>query len=231
MDVNLVNLNDQKEVIRFITDPSIKISEALTGLLVSDRNDLILMGSRLVQSAFKVNLFKQLGREMQELRKTGQIKEDYFATNQDQATLVDFLRFIDNDAPDEEIFKVAKSIFFKSISKDAGEEEKLLAYQYLQICKKLHSTELLLLKGCYKIKTTNDQGYMNMTSANDWLKLLATESGLKHTGLIELAETKLIENKLVNERNLSDRSGIPKLNPSRLTELGIDFCQFITAFK
>ena len=106
---------------KFLQEPSLVVAESITGLLASDNAEYGLIAGRLVQGALKVNLFKQFGKELKDLREKGKIKEDYFASHNQQATLVELLKFIDDETPDEEVFKTIKAIFFKIISKNASE--------------------------------------------------------------------------------------------------------------
>lgn len=221
-------LSDPKSLVKFLQQPTIAITETLTGILSSDTSELKLATGRIVQGALKFKLLTQLGKELKILKDKGKIKEDYFATHQQQATLVDLLKFIDEECPDEEVFKALKSIFFTSISKNSSEQNSLKAYHFLQICKQLKSGDILLLKTCYKIFKKREKEPLTTTSASGWISETANQSKLLQ-GMVELYEDNLMQLKLISGRVHSDRTGVEP-GKFRLTDLGIELCEFITKY-
>lgn len=220
--------SDSKALAEFLQQPTEIIAEIITGVLASDLKDYKLIAGRVVQGALKFRLLTQLGRELKELREKGKIKEDYFATHKQQATLVELLEFIDEEVPDEELFKAVKSIFFASISKDASEEDSLLGYHFLQICKQLKSGDILLLKTCYQILKEGKKEHIETNISQSWLSICATYSELPK-GIVELYEDNLMKFKLLSGRTYSDGSGVQPGN-FRLTDLAIKLCEFITRY-
>ncbi|MFZ5982478.1 MAG: hypothetical protein ACOYS2_02835 [Patescibacteria group bacterium] len=226
-----IDPENKESIIEFLQKPTIAIAETITGLLASDDKEKKLLASRLMQGVLKGNFFTQFGRELKNLREEGKIKEDYFATNNQRASLLELLKFIDDEIPDEEVFKAMKSIFFKSIAKDATEEDELLGYQLLRICKQLGSGEVMTLKVSYEIFNQKDGRSLptsSQTSATSWLGDISEALNLPQQA-IELFEDKLIDLKLITDRLHSDRSGIRPQN-FRLTDLGIKLCEFIISF-
>lgn len=106
----MYQLSDPKELAKFLQGPSVAIAEFVTGYIASEDNDKKLMAGRIVQGALKWNLLTQVGREMLRLREMGKIKEDYLATHKQQINFIELLKFIDDGAPDEEVFVAMKSI-------------------------------------------------------------------------------------------------------------------------
>ena len=229
----LINLDSEKSVMNFLQQPTVKIAEVLTGILSSSIKDHKLSAGQLVQALIKGKLFTQLGRELQKYKKKGEIKEDYFESDKNRMSFYELLKFIDEDVPDEERFKAMKSIFLKSISKDAKEEDEEMAYEFIQICKKLSSGEIVVLKSVYDIVQENKhKTYANVGhGANAWLYVIAQQIGHGISSLVELHEKKLIELKLISNRNFSDKSGFEETKYFRLTELGYKLCEFISKYK
>lgn len=93
------------------------------------------------------------------------------------------------------------------------------------IAKELTSPQILLLSAIYKIGK-NKVATKIEKSAQEWLQHLAQNSQLKTTGLVELTETKLIQKKLISDREHADRSGIKRGYHFRLTDLGFALCKF-----
>lgn len=233
----LINIDDPQSIIKFLQAPTIKIAEALTGMLASDKNELKLSAGRLVQASIKHNFLKQLGEEIKKYREEGKIKEDYFATHKEQASLYELLKFIDEQIPDEERFRAMKSIFLYSITVDTVDKDKELSFELLKICKKISASELLILKACYNILNgqhkfdyLTKEKIRDMHSASEWLRLVSEQIGHNIPSLIEVYEENLEKLSLITARQHSDRSGIGKSAYFRLTELGYKLCEFINKY-
>ncbi len=231
----LVKFSDIKGLMKILQQPTIKIAEFLTGVLVSELKDWKLSAGRLVQSVIKGNLLTQLGREIKKYQMKGEIKEDYLENNINQACFKEILTFIDSETPDEIRFRAMKSIFFCSISKDTKLEDQILAYQLMQICKQLSSGEILILKAIWDMRHNRIKAGVTLnpstTRAREWLKNIALQIGHNLPHLVELHERKLIELSLITSRTYPDRSGITHGSFYRLTDLGVKLCEFITRYE
>lgn len=229
----LIKIDDKKSLMDFLQAPTIKIAETLTGIFVSEKKDWKLSAGKLVQASLKNKLLTQLGKELKEYQEKGKIKEDYFATNKNQASLYELLQFIDEEVPDEERIKAMKSIFFTSISKEATEKDEELAYQLMQICKQLSSGEILVLKAAWDISNGKMSGVTTNVeiSADNWLNTVARYLNHNIPHLVEIYEKRLIELNLLTGRRHSDRSGVEPSQYFRLTTLGKKLCEFITRYE
>lgn len=238
----LVPIKDFRGLANFLQETTIKLSEAITGFLTSDKNDYKLATGHIIQSIFKGNLLTQFGRELESFRNKGLIKEDYFATHQQQATLVEFLKFIDGEeTPDEERFKAMKSIYFLSIAKDTTEEDEVLSYQLMQTCKKLSSAEILILLGTYDVvKNPSRQldigvAWGSSVKVSYWAQIVSKKIGHNLPELVLQHEVNLIALKLIVDYLFlrSDLGISDEFHPSqyfRLTSLGYKLCEFITRY-
>ncbi|MBU4346247.1 MAG: hypothetical protein KKH29_02845 [Candidatus Omnitrophica bacterium] len=235
---SLIDVNDKKSIIEFLQAPAIKMAEVITGILVSDSTELKLSAGKLIQASIKFKLLSQLGKELREYAEKGKIKDDILGSSKSQASLCELLKFIDDDVPDEERFKAMKSIFLFSITTDTTEKDKELAFELLRICKKISSSELLILKACYEISNGNHkfehltkERVLQMHSAGEWLGLVSQQIGHNIPSLIQVYEESLENLKLISHRQHPDRSGIYKTQYFRLTELGYKLCEFITKYQ
>jgi hypothetical protein len=237
----LIKFDDPKSIAEFLEQPTIKISEALTGVFASEISDLKLSAGKLVQASIKGQFIKQLGKELKQYIEKGKIKEDYFATNKDKASLYELLKFIDEEVPDEERFKAMKSIFFMSISNDIQKGQQELVYELMHICKQLNAGDILVLKSVYDIFkesaergkayiTPNTQIDLTNNSASYWLDIISKKIGHKIPTLIEKHEAVLMGLGLLSPRTLPDKSGIVASPRFRLTELGWEMIDFITKY-
>lgn len=235
-NTGLMNLNTINDVKVFLEKPTIAIAEILTGILANSGklpSPYVLSAGRIVQATIKGNLLTQFGREVESYRKEGRIKEDYFSTNKNQATLLEFLQFIDSDIPDEEVFKALKSIFFCGVECNADEKKEEVSYQLLKLCKKLNSVDILILKVCYDIYLGKNLENVNtgIASFNDWLNIISSKIGYDLPELVSLEDDKLVQLGLLSGRNYPDKSGIHSSKEFRLTKLSIKLCEFITKWK
>jgi hypothetical protein len=228
----LIRIDDKNTLIEFLQQPTLGLAEGLTALLSSPVQFRLAAG-HIVQAAIKGRLFQQLGKELKDLKKAGRIKEDYFATHNQQATLHDLLKFIDENPPGEEIFKAMKSIFFSTIKTEATAENEQIGYQLLQLCRKLESGDVLVLKACWDMyRQSPDKLHAELLGKNhtrDWCDLISTKTNVP-SGLVNLHDKKLIELNLVTPRQFPDGSAINPID-CRLTSLGRLLCDHITAFS
>lgn len=226
----------------FLQETTLKLSETITGFLISDKNDKKLIAGHIIQSIFKGNLLTQFGQELKNLRNKGLIKEDYFATHKQQATLLEFLKFIDGEeTPDEERFKAMKSIFFASITKNITEDDEILTYQLMQICKKLSSAEILILNGAYAVVKNTGKKLLeginvSNCNANIWAQIVSKKIGHNLPDIVFQHENHLMELKLITDRQyLRNNTEVPRdFSTSqyfRLTALGYKLCEFITKYE
>lgn len=231
----LIDLENPKNIMEFLRAPTIKISEFLTGLIISDKNDYKLSVGHLVQAAIKCNLYEQLGREIKHYREKGKIKEDFFSTDKQRATLRELLEFIDKETPEEDRFKAMKSIFFMAVSKDVTEAEEVLAYELMQVGKKLTSNDIMVLKVAYEVYIGGSSAPAGETTrpreSSAWFGIVAKKIGHNMPALVELSEQNLMGLKLIGARRHNDGSGLYNTESFRLTDLGIKLCEFITAYQ
>lgn len=221
---------------QFLQQPTVKIAEALTGILASDLKDWKLSAGKIIQATIKGNLLTQLGREIKKYREEGKIKEDYLESDINRASFKELLKFIDEETPDEIRFKAMKSIFLTSAE---GKDESL-AYELLQICKQLSSGEILILKAAYDIVNSRLAPNMpgvahNENLANRWFALIAKQIGHDLPHLVAVHEDHLAALQLISPRSQPKNFSVPTINfePTqhfRLTPLGIKLCEFITRY-
>lgn len=230
----LIKFDDVKSIAEFLEQPATKMAEFITGILVSDTKDWELSAGRLVQASIQWKMFSQLGKEVKDYIDKGKIKEDFLDKEQSQQSLYDLLKFIDETTPDEDRFNAMKTLFMKSVAIDSSDEEHILSYQFMKLCKDLESGDLLMLKAAYDIKngklsqklssTTID---LNNKTSQTWLLNISKQIGHEIISLVEVHEDKLVNLRLISPRTLSDKSAFAKTKYYRLTDLGYKICEYI----
>lgn len=230
----LINFDDPKNIAKFLQQPATKLAEFITGILISDTTDWKLSAGHIVQASIKWKLFSQLGKEIKSYIEKGKIKEEFLDKEQNKQALSDLLKFIDETSPNEDRFIAMKTLFFKSVSDNSSEEEQILSYQFMQICRQLESSDLLIIKAAFDIKRGNllnklesDRIDPNDRSAHGWLTNISKQIGHGIISLIEVQEEKLVNYKLISPRTHNDKSGVHSIENYRLTDLGCRLCEFI----
>lgn len=237
----LIKLNNIKGVMDFLREPTVKIAEALTGVLASDMSDWKLSAGKIVQATVKGNLLTQLGREIKKYREIGKIKEDFFATDKNRASLYELLKFLDENVPDEVLFRAIKSIFFSGVSKNATQYDEALAYEFLNTAKKLSGTEVLILKANFELVVgdiTNAVPRESLGNAQSkrsaWKIIIAKQMGYGDLhAIVTKYERNLESLGLISPRG-DDTRFHDEFEPTskyRLTEMGYKFCEFMTNYE
>lgn len=202
--------------------------DSLSGIIKSDKKNFRLTVSHLLQALVRGKFMDQLHREWDDYSKKGKIKDDYQSTDQHFECLQEMLDFLDNDNPDQTRFNVVKKIFLKAACEDKSDRNSIIPQQFMRICRKLTSGELIVLSTTYKVLQTKPK---EIGSASEWLKIIAMESNLKHASLVEVHEETLVEKHLLDHRLLPNRSGVNTKPHFRLTDLGLAICEFIEEFE
>jgi hypothetical protein len=213
-----------------IKDTTCSIFAGLTAIVANEPKENILSASRIFQGFVKGRVLEQLRVEWDELKEKGKIKDDYESTSQHRDCLLELLKILDNDCPDELRFQTLKKIFLTAATEKVSDRNSLLPYQYLKLCREMTSGEIIVLQTIYKLTSQPDIKREN-NSAAVWLRAVADASGLIHTSLVEIHEAELMKKYLLTGRLHGDRSGVECKPHYRLTELAYDFCKFINDYS
>ena len=205
----------------------ISISEGITGIAASDKEQWFLSLGHLLQRIRSGRFLQTLKEEWEDYRDKGKVKDDYLITDQHQECLQELLDFLDKDSPDEVRFAVLKKIFLTAATESISDRESVLPQQYMKVSRSLSSGEILVLLGAYKMVTEKPDEIDTGTSANGWLAKIAVVSGLVHPELVEVHEEGLINKNLLTSRVHSDRSGVAVGEHYRLTSLAWGLCGFL----
>lgn len=240
MENHELQLGDEKSLMKFLQEPSIKIAEAITGILASEQKDWKLSAGKLIQASIKGTLLTQLGRELKKYREEGKIKEDYFAMSKTRAILYELLKFLDEEVPDEDLFRAMKSIFFTGISVNTTEYDQALAYEFLQTAKKLSGTEILILKansefalGNFSDKISKESTALSQSNRSTWRRNISIQMGYGELhSIVAKYENNLESLGLISARNDDTRfqNDFEPTGMYRLTQVGNKFTEFIANY-
>lgn len=205
---------------------TIGVLEFITGAsatAVGKPSDLVLSGGRLIQSLFKGDFYRQLFEEVQIYRKEGKIPDENLESVYGRSIFVELMKVIDEEGLDEAKFKALKTIFINSVAEGSDEHSRLLGYQYFQVCKKLSSIEVLVLKTAFSIyeEPGSNQRFGGITewevAIAEQMRIpreLVTQTRLENSGAGQNPKTMIFD---VNENK--SRHG--------LTQLGVEIGKFL----
>jgi hypothetical protein len=85
-------------------------------------------------------------------------------------------------------FLTLKKILLVAASETISSRNEVLPHQFIKICKKLTSGEIIVLLTAYKLAKEYNFNYNDRMGAIHWLGVIASSSPLKHAALVELHE-------------------------------------------
>ena len=226
--------NDNNNVIKSTSDiiesTYINLIRGITGLATSDKKGLIFSVSKILQNVRATDLLISFKKEWDSWKDKGTIKDDYSTTEQHLNCLHELLNFLDNDIPDKLRFDILKKILFVAASETISKRDDVLPHQFMQISKNLNSGEFMVLFTAYNLAKSSDFKFPENLSAHRWAELIAENSPLKYSSLVQLYEDNLIKYKLLYDRMYNDKSGIQMSQHLSLTSLGLDFCRYVEQY-
>lgn len=204
------------------------VLECATGVgakLVGDPAGLILSAGHLAQAVLKKKFYQQLLSEVHKYRDEGKMSDKSLDSPYGKTIFTDFMRIMDSETLDDEKFNALKFIFFHSVKAGTDEHDQLLAYQYFQVCKKLSSLDILILKTAYKIY---EEPGSNQPSGGttEWETRIYKKLGIPE----ELISQSRIENSAVSQTPKSSIFETEVKHKHGLTVLGIAIGEFIKGF-
>lgn len=214
---------DLRAVFKSILEES---PEILTGFLEKVGGEVFSSPMRIFHASLKGNFLKQLAAEAEKLRRNGEVKEDYFETNQAKACFVELMDIVDKKSPDPARLDAIKKVFLTIATEKLGNRNDPLPQQILSIVGDLSAGELILLAAMYKA------GGMNVyTAVEQWISEMADKTRFMRVELVVLHEQKLIGKLLVLPRHVATENRITWGQRNRLTDLGIAVCEFLSIGK
>lgn len=177
----------------------------LTATAVSNPSNLILSAGHLAQSLFNGRFYKQLNSEVNKYKDEGKTSEENLDSAYGRNIFVELLKTLDEENLDDKKFQALKSIFLNAINKNANEQTQIQAYQYFQVCKKLNSIDILVLRAAYDLY--GQQGEPIPSGGNSsWETLIAdtigvptelvTQSRLENSGVSATPKTLIFNNEV-----------------------------------
>lgn len=179
--------------------------------------------------------------EYKEKRENGIFKNEPF-TEKPPLISANLLKMISEGKVDEERFRAMKSIFFRSLEKDATEEQEQLAYQLFETAKQLSGAEVLILSANYAVVSNTGKPiasgvFLSSVSIDYWAGIISEKIGgnfLKQ--IVFQYEKHLIDLQLISGHHYAMdtnrvASNFESTRYFRMTDLGYILCEFITKYE
>lgn len=209
---------------------------AVSSQTLAQPQNLIPSLARIAQRIVSMGLYEAVSQEWEQFVEKGSVKDRFSPTL--KYCVLELLNFLEDEMPDEKRFQLMKKILFVTGSGMAAEQEKRMAHTYIKIVKILSPEEILIMNAIYNIlknepskiddlKNTNNG--RNSVFPDNWLELIATESGLRYKELILLQEQKLVDKQMILSR-VSRGEMIQVNNNFRLTSLGKGIWDYISKY-
>lgn len=195
--------------------------------------DIVQAISNTIQRSGKAGLFQAFLDELEKMKEKGKAPPDFIATETGRSCLQELMDFLEKELPDQARFDAMKSLFFRAADADTDEASKARCLQLMRVCRTLDATELLILSVVYREnqrRRTAKPSEKEVTGSDEWPRVVAAASGTALSiGLVEHYENRLIDKRLIGERQHTDRSGIRHSDQFRLTHLGLELGALLQA--
>lgn len=207
--------------------------QGLTGVATSNRSELIMSISGILQKLLAGDRLDAFLREWKKLVEKGKIKDDYQYTEQHKMCLLEMLNFLDKDIADEERFDAIKKIILIAAKEEYSKRTEVLPQQYIRIVKILSSAELLIIISAYNASKELDwkDNISIKRSIGDWKKEIITRTGLVYDELLDIEVEKLINKRLLLPSSYGDGSGLRLGDHFRLTPLAFSLIDFMNYYE
>lgn len=230
-DLDLILRGENEQELRGLMDDPLSVVSGIVNDYL-EQGPKMFAGStvRVAHAVLKGKLLQQVAQEINEFRKKGKIADDFAGRKYGYDTWVDLLKIIDEETPDEDRLEALKAMFYAANKVNATDAQQVVAYQLFQIAKKLSSNDLLVLKATFD---ANFQGGFTGNSYKDWSDRVSKSAGGLPNGLVDLADSTLVQYRLLTERYGTGTPANPLISSPnmRLTDLGLKFCQNIRDYK
>jgi len=151
---------NHRDIEKYVQNPALWFAELATGVLTYGKKDFILAGGQLIQGAIKLDLWSEFVYQLNKARGRGKTKNKFYESRHGRINFNELFSYLDkNDTPDTEVFKAMQAIFFQSEKIGSEQKDELLAYELIQVAKKLRSVDLRVLLAAYQLFLKQKKGY------------------------------------------------------------------------
>lgn len=172
---------------------------------------------------------KKLFDEIQERRASGKLNKTLEEIcTEEQSSILELLKFLSKELPDETRWKAMQALFFANISSDT--EQKYLSLLLFDVGKKLSRLEFLVLKSMYSITEkdfVNTNPQLTYVQVGLWQEIIAKKNNIP-SYLVISCQSNLFDYGLIEI--VGDKTLIMKKNGG-LSDLGFQLCKAIINYE
>lgn len=171
---------DQQFFEKYLQNPALWFAEVLTGVATYSKKDFFLAGGRIIQGAIKLDFWKEFLNQLNKAREIGKIKRKFYESRNGRINFNELFTYLSaNDSPDEEVFKALQAIFFASEQMESEQKDELLAYELMQVAKKMRSVDLRILIAAYQLYLKQKKSEkLNINTTQAWQIRISSMIGL-----------------------------------------------------
>lgn len=146
---------------------------------------------------------------------------------------MELLRFLEDDIPDEDRFQLLKRLLIVAATETISDRESIKPQQFMKLIKSLSSGATLVLVTAHRLsKNPPLKGDANgHADVDQWVQIIAKESGLGLHELVVNFEDELIQKRLLNERIFREKTHTTLTPHFRLTKLGFEICDMADNYE
>lgn len=228
---NSMNTNAiQRRTTDILRDTACEIASALSAL-ASNPGEGVLSAGRIFQGWVKRRGVEQLWKELDSLIKKGKIKDDYDKTPQFKDCLLELLRFLDNDCPDEVRFQTLKKIFLVAATETVSDRKSFLPYEYMKMCRSMSSGEILVMQTAYSLHIEKQTvSFSDPHFEYNWINSIRNKGGFQHMEIVDIYKKRLIDKEILQLAQ-DHPAQLSKNSSNGLTSLGLALCKYIESYK
>jgi hypothetical protein len=203
------------------------VIKTVAGMAVTSPKDFVKLAAHAGDQMLKTQFSQALHDTYSFFINNGQIKQEYFDSTRFADLAPEFGQVQSADFGVEKLNVLRK--IFVNLAKDNGKDSH--KKHVLDIAIKINETEIKVLMAEYELGRSigSSEEAQDLRSAHNWVNKITTVSGLQHGALVINAENGLIDEGLISNRRLSDRSGVDyQPRHGRLSSLGVELCEMMT---
>ena len=196
---------------------------AITKTAVKDgTRGLAARGISVLQRWNEARFGEALLDELEDMKRAGQIREDFNQTDAGVSSLREFFDLIDGK-PDEERFRAFCALFMSANAPDADSSEAILDLELMSILRRLSAGEMHLLSALLRVRIYK--------VGEDLEGLLAKAVGYNSRALVIKNVKALLDESLVNKETWTVRSGSTGNEKQLLTDLGMALLERVKKYN
>lgn len=212
MEAETIPRNEYEKALKYTKEEILPIAEFFTGVACSSRTKWGRSVGHVVQGVIGGRGLSKLQKEVENYINAGRIKKDFVTSIQGERCLVELLKFLEQEIPDNERLELLKRIYIVSATEEIHDRESPLPLQFMQIARSLTQGEILVLFAAYRIDRTGSP------MLREKFDLFVKETKLEYGELVRLHIGSL------SAKRLLDQPG------KRMTLMGIAFCEYVSHY-